>query len=113
MCLSLQESGFKMNTKTLDISKLSKHLFWDVDQTKISYPKHKEFLIGRILDYGLLDDWKILYNSVGLDEIAEIAVNLRDLDIKSANLIATLVNIPLENFKCYTTRQSMKGLWVY
>jgi hypothetical protein len=102
-----------MNSKTLDINKLSQHLFWDVDRDKISYPKHKEFLVGRILDYGLLADWKLLHRAVGLDEITEIAINLRDLDIKSASLISTLSNIPLEKFRCYTTKQSMKGLWVY
>lgn len=88
-------------------------MFWDVNRDNISFSKNKEFLVARILDYGLIEDWKILHKTLGIEEIARIAVNLRDLDIKSANFVATLANIPLENFRCYTIRQSMKGHWVY
>ena len=102
-----------MNTKPLDIIKLSKHIFWDVDPENLTFEKNAELIVGRVLDYGLIDDWKLLHNSLGIREIAKIAMNIKDLDIKSANFVAQLADVPLEKFKCYTTRQSMRTHWVY
>jgi len=70
------------------INNLSQHLFWDINKNNLYFEKHKKFIIQRVLEYGLLSDWKIIYNYYGINEIAQIAISLRDLDeksIKSAN----------------------------
>lgn len=89
------------------INLLSDHLFWDVDKNKLDIEKSKKTIVQRVLDYGLMKDWKILVRIYGIKEIANTAKNLRDLDIKSASFISFLSNTPLEKFACYTSKQSM------
>lgn len=97
--------------ETIEINKLSSHLFWDVDKETLSFDKNAEFVVGRIMDYGLMEDWIVLRNSIGIQKIAEIAMNIRDLDPKSLHFIATLANIPIEKFRCYTIQQSIPPHW--
>ena len=40
--------------------KLNKQLFWDVDYKKLDYKKYANFIIGRALSYGDMDDWKAI-----------------------------------------------------
>ena len=94
-----------------EINDLSEHLFWDVDRSKIDLKKNKKLLIQRVLDYGLIDDWQIIYDYYGIDEIAQTAATLRDLDKKSISFISLLSNIPEEEFLCYTTKQSIPKHW--
>ncbi len=94
-----------------DIDQLSPHLFWDCDRKRCRWNKHKCFLVGRILDYGLWKDWLILYKKIEISEIGEIAVNLRYLDPRSMAFISTLAKIPVEEFRCYILKQSNPQHW--
>jgi hypothetical protein len=94
-----------------DIKRLSKHLFWDVDRDLVSFEEHKKLVIQRVLDYGLLEDWVIILNFYGIQQIAETAMTLRELDPKSISFISVLTDIPKENFLCYTMKQSMPQHW--
>ncbi len=93
------------------IENFSQHLFWDIDKNKLDFEKSQKFIIQRVLDYGLINDWQIIYNYYGLKKIGEISTTIRDLDKKSISFIATLSNIPRENFLCYTTKQSTPKHW--
>jgi hypothetical protein len=95
----------------MHISDFSKHLFWDVDINKLDISKNKEWFIRRVLNYGLLNDWLLLLKLYDAKEIAEISKEFRDLDIKSANLISLLSGIPLNQFRCYITKQSTPNFW--
>ncbi len=98
--------------KKYSIQDFSKHLFWDTDRSKLDFEKSKTFIIKRALQYGLINDWEIIYNYYGIDEIANTMLNVRDLDEKSMNFIAKLANIPKEQFLCYTTKQLNRLHWV-
>ena len=95
----------------VNMSLFSSHLFWDVDIAKIDMSRNKKWLIQRVLEYGLLNDWQIIYKYYGIEEIAQISINLKDLDNKSVSFISVLANIPKENFLCYTTKQSNPKHW--
>ncbi len=97
--------------KNLKLNKLSKHLFWDVDITKLHIIKNKKLIIQRVLDYGLLKDWQIIYNYYQINEIAQTAIRLKDLDKKSISFISLLSKIPKEQFLCYTTKQLIPKHW--
>jgi hypothetical protein len=94
-----------------DIDHLSPHLFWDVNQEECSWEQHSHFIVERVLEYGLWNDWNILYRGIGLSEIANIALHLRSLSPKSLNFISTLAQIPKEKFRCFTTTQSNPPHW--
>lgn len=89
----------------------SEHLFWDVDKTKVDLERSKRLIIHRVLDYGLMEDWELLYQYYGLDRIAETAIDLRDLSDRSMVFISTLSKIPKEKFRCYITKQSIPRHW--
>ena len=97
-------------TKTI-MNKLSPHLFWDVDREKIGLDRSMRYIINRVLEYGLIEDWVIIYKHYGIDQIADIAMQLNDLDDKTLAFIAMLSKKPLEQFRCYTTKQSKPKHW--
>ena len=100
-----------MQTDTFKISALSPHLFWDVDISKLSLHDNKQFIVKRILEYGLLSDWMQLNQYLDINEIADIVSGIKDLDCKSLSFIATLSKRPKEKFLCYTTQQSTAQHW--
>jgi hypothetical protein len=99
------------NNSDINIMQLSPHLFWDVDREKFDFSKNKKWLIHRVLEYGLLKDWVLIYKYYGIEEIAQIVIQLKDLDKKSISFISVLSKIPKEKFLCYTTRQLNQEHW--
>ena len=93
------------------ISKLSPHLFWDVNRNNIEFEKNKKFIIQRVLEYGFMSDWQIIYSYYGIDNIASTAATIKDLDGKSIAFIALLSKTPKEKFLCYTSMQSTPRHW--
>ncbi len=90
---------------------LSPHLFWDVERAGLDMEKNASFIIKRVLEYGLWNDWKIIQQYYGIPAIAQSALKLRELEPKSLHFIAELSGIPLNKFKCYTTIQSKNPHW--
>lgn len=89
----------------------SAHLFWDVDKEQLNFDEHKKYIVKYVLMYGQINDWKLLLEVYGLEQIAKSATQIRDLDKKSASFISTLSDIPLNQFRCYTTKLSIKEHW--
>ncbi len=101
----------KIKEKEKLFNELSDHLFWDVNRSELNFEKNKKLVVQRVLDYGLFNDWKIIQKYYGIDEIAQIAIKIRDLGKKSVNFIATLSGINEEKFRCYILRQSKNKHW--
>jgi hypothetical protein len=97
--------------KQLNVNDFSDHLFWDVDRNNLDTEKNFAFILQRILSYGLLHDWNLLYKSFGLKRITEEAKNIRNLDDRSLHFIAHLSGSNLHDFKCYITKQSIPKHW--
>jgi hypothetical protein len=93
------------------ITDLSPHLFWDVDRSKIDWSKNKKFIVQRVLEYGLMKDWQLIYSCYGIDNIAKTAMTIKDLDQRSLSFISLLSKVPKENFLCYTSMQSTPRHW--
>ena len=94
-------------------SRLSKHLFWDVDAGSLDAERNKKLIIHRVLDYGTLSDWQLIHECYGIGEIAQTAITIKDLDAKSASFVALLSGTPKDRFSCYTTKQSTPKHWIY
>lgn len=52
------------------ISRMSPHLFWDIDRDQFDAERNSAQLIGRVLECGELSDWCAIRNHYGLDRIA-------------------------------------------
>jgi len=89
----------------------SKHLFWDVNIEDLDFVNNKKYVIHRVLEYGLMEDWRLLNKIYGIDEIGKIAITLKNLDNKTLSFVSLLTKIPKENFSCYTTLQSHPKHW--
>ncbi len=100
-----------MSKIEVKIEDFSEHLFWDVDKTKLDIEKHQKYIVKYVLMYGFIKDWRLLLNLYGLEKITENAIQIRDLDKKSALFISILSNIPFNKFKCYTTELLNKEHW--
>lgn len=90
---------------------LSTHLFWDVNKDNLDMDKDMSLIIRRVLEYGLWNDWEIIHARYGIDLITEITAGFREIEPKAANFIAKLSGLPLDRFRCYTTRQSTNRHW--
>jgi len=95
----------------MEIKKLSKHLFWDVNIDKISFEKNKRLIIQRVLNYGFISDWNFIVKKYGIEEIANTAMSLKELDNKTVSFLSLISQSPRENFICYTTQQSIPKQW--
>lgn len=93
------------------IGKFSPHLFWDTDRDKLDWDHHCAFIIKRILEYGTLNDWYLLCRYIPISDIACIAKKFRDLEPRALAFISTISHIPREQFRCYTTKQSIPQHW--
>jgi len=100
-----------MKPETFNINLLSPHIFWDVDIQLLTLKDNKQFIVKRILEYGLLSDWMQLNQHMDIDEIADVVSNIKDLDYKSLSFISTISKRPKEKFLCYTTQQSTAPHW--
>ncbi|RLD55276.1 MAG: hypothetical protein DRJ01_16860 [Bacteroidetes bacterium] len=100
----------KITTKK-EISEFSSHLFWDVDINKVDINRNKRWLISRVLEYGLIEDWKLLVKYYGIEEIGKVAKSIRDLSNKTVAFISLLTDIPKNEFLCYTTKQLNQKHW--
>jgi hypothetical protein len=98
--------------KQLNISELSKHLFWDVTCDELDPVASHGFIIRRVLQYGTMADWRRIVGFYGIQAIAQVAMRARDIDRKSAALVSLLAGVRKEKFKCYADKQSTMKHWV-
>ncbi|MDR2815670.1 MAG: hypothetical protein LBB62_03080 [Proteiniphilum sp.] len=96
-----------------NIPLFSPALFWDINTGELDMEQHKDFIVNRVLDYGQWDDWKMILDYYGLEQIASIAQNLRSLFPKSLAFISTVSRIPENQFRCYELLQSKDKLWYF
>jgi len=92
---------------------LSKHLFWDTPLENINPERSKKFIIQRVLEYGLMKDWLLIVEWYGLEKIGRVATQFRSLDPKALSFLVNITGIPINNFRCYTTKQSTRAHWDY
>ena len=71
----------------------------------------KAYIIKQILEYGLIEDWGIIYNHYGISQIIEEAIQFRELDKKALSFISFISDTQIENFRCYNYQQSIPQHW--
>jgi hypothetical protein len=97
--------------KVQALQSLSGHLFWDVERSAVDMDTHEKFIVQRVLEYGLLEDWVIIKKYYGIAELARIGSSLRSLEDRAWSFLATYSGVAKEKFRCYTTRQSIPQHW--
>jgi hypothetical protein len=87
-------------------SQLSQSLFWDVDFNKLDIDKHWQSVIVRIAERGTWAQWQAARNYYGDERIKQAVISARWIELKTHHFLSAIYNIPLEKFRCYTTRLS-------
>ncbi len=95
----------------ITINDFSQHLFWDVDLADFDFEKHKSHLIQKVLEYGLIQDWRLLKQVYGLETIKLVSLNLRSLDAVTLSYLAAIFSIDKTEFRCYKHRQLYPTYW--
>ncbi len=93
------------------ITRFSKNLFWDIDETQINLDTCPMQIIQRVLEYGQLSDWRIIREYYGLSKITECCQQMRTLDPKALSFICTISNTDKRSYRCYNFAQSFPTLW--
>ena len=78
------------------MEQFSPHLFWDVRKEDIDLDAHAQYVIQRVLEYGLLGDWNLIKSYYGLPKIVETAKGLRSLEPRAWHTLP-LFQKPLKN----------------
>ncbi|MAC94426.1 MAG: hypothetical protein CMC96_02875 [Flavobacteriales bacterium] len=83
-------------------------IFWDTNYNDLKIGKHDLYIIERVLDYGQQSDWELLQKLYTKEEIIKYATQSRNLKPKTVSFLSVIYNIPQNQFRCYTERQSQK-----
>lgn len=88
------------------ITQLSKNLFWDVDFAKLEWEKHQLLIVERVIARGSYQEFKLTELHYGKNKMAHIAKRIAYLPTKDMNFVSIYFNLPLNELKCYTKKQS-------
>ncbi|MDR1170374.1 MAG: hypothetical protein LBK97_06025 [Prevotellaceae bacterium] len=91
----------------------STNLFWDADLTELDMEQHARYIVGRVLDYGTWDDWRLIRRYYGMDKIRSIALGIRSMFPESLSFIATVTRTPENQFRCYEQIHSKNQHWIF
>ncbi len=95
----------------ITVADFSKHMFWEVNKAEINLMRDRHYVVRQVFSCGLMNDWKLICRLYGVQEIGEIAKQIRDLDPKSHAFIALIAKIPEEDFLCYKVKQESLMNW--
>lgn len=93
------------------LKKLSPSLFWDIDISRASMETCPQQVVQRVLEYGNMDDWRLIRAYYGLPRIVELCKQMRTLDPVCLSYICLLSDTSKEEYRCYHTAQSNPTLW--
>lgn len=93
------------------IEKLSKVLFWDIDMREADLDKYPSQYIQRVLEYGSLEDWRLIRSYYGLDKIVDVCKRLRTLDPICLSYICAISDTKKEEYRCFHFTQSFPTHW--
>ena len=98
-------------TGNTDISKFTENLFWDTDISKLDLNEYPAYVIQRVLEYGEMQDWRLINRIYGLPKIVEVCKGLRTLDPVCLSFICAISHTRKEDYRCYRIRQSNPTPW--
>lgn len=90
---------------------INKRIFWDTRLEDIDLLAHKNFIIARVFEWGRLKELKALLNFYSRVDIAEALTKEQYLSKQTLSFASVILEIPKENFQCYTNRLLRPHAW--
>ena len=97
--------------QTITRPNISKKVFWDVRFDDLDYEKDKFYIIEKVINYGLWDDFVALVKYYGKETIKKEIVQSAYMDKEILNFLCFYFDLKPAQFKCYTRRQSKETHW--
>lgn len=91
-----------MNDKSL--RGFGNSLFWDVNPEKLDAEKDAQFIIGRVLDFGDIEEIQVIKRIYGLAKIKQAALEHVFESPRSANFWELILNLPPKSLSCIRKR---------
>ena len=88
-------------------------LFWDVNFDSLDFDRMSSFIIERIFERGDVEDIRRCRRYYGDEKVTNVLLNAKFLPEHRMHLASAVINKPIEEFRCYTLRQSNPGLFPY
>jgi len=96
-------------TKIIENPKISSHLFWDVDKSKIDYQNMKKFIVERVIERGDKNDfYTILQLYGGPEGVREIVKKANFDNPRDEAMARVLFNLKKKEMECYKRKQLRK-----
>jgi hypothetical protein len=92
---------------------LRKELFWEFDVSKMDLERDYRTVIPRVAMRGNVADIRFLLKHYPMEKILDALLNARYLDKLTLSLFSTLLEVPKEQFRCYTHAQCVPNFWDY
>jgi hypothetical protein len=92
---------------------ISKRVFWDVDYASLDYEKDRRFIIDKVMNYGLWDDFVAVMRYYGKAVVKAEIVKSPYLKKDVLNFLCLYLGLKPSDFECYTRRQSQEPHWAY
>lgn len=82
-------------------------LFWDTDYTQIDFKKHSKAVIERILMFGSMDAYRWLFRFYEINEIKQVIITSKQLDVRTATMFTNFFGIPKEEIACFKNASTL------
>jgi hypothetical protein len=87
-------------------------LFWDVDVDLLDEQKHQTYIVQQVLNFGTIDEFKLLLDYYGFDNVRESVKVAGYFDPKTFSFITGFFNIEKEEMQCYTQKRLNQPHWI-
>jgi hypothetical protein len=111
--LSLYINDSLSNMENLIKPNISKRVFWDIDFDTLDYDKDRFFIIDKVMNYGMWDDFLAVMRHYGKEVVKKEIVKSPYLKKDVLNFLCFYLDLKPEDFECYTRRQLQEPHWAY
>lgn len=84
----------------------SRFIFWETDYDKIDWENKARYVIERVVEYGTMEDWRLLKTYYGFEKVKQEVLQCRYFRDKTLSFLSVIFQEPVENFRCYIYQQS-------
>ncbi|MBK9107111.1 MAG: hypothetical protein IPM92_01690 [Saprospiraceae bacterium] len=88
-------------------------IFWDLDSENLDFEKYAFFIIERVFSRGDVQDIRNCRRYYEPEKITAALLQAKYLPLMTLYLASAVINKPIQEFRCYTLRQSNPELFPY
>lgn len=87
-------------------------LFWDVDVSLLDEKKHQTYIVQQVLNLGTIEEFRLILEYYGFDEVRESLKIAGYLDSKTFSFVVDFFNIDKEEMQCCTKKRLHQPHWI-